>query len=260
MVRVPTEKKNKGYADVVAEIERRIDTGALGVGALLPGEVALVEEFGVARNTIRRALDELRLRGRIHTVKGRGTVVRPPVAIRLVSNQRYRDDLATAAATTYPPQPLGDDPALEPHRPVVAFSEVPAGPELAGLFRVPEGTMLSRRHIVHRVDGHPIQIVTSYYLLDMVKGTWVVGPESEPSPGGAIGHLWSLGARVADVVDHIEHRHPTADEARTLRINATDSVVATTQQMLTADGQVVAVAREIVAPSNGHRMEYVTKL
>lgn len=260
MVRVAAEKKHKGYADVVAELERRIDSGALGVGALLPSEPDLVTEFGVARNTVRRALEQLRQRGRIHTVKGRGTVVRPPSPVRLISNQRYRDDLETAASSTYPPVPLGNDPALEPHRPVVDLTEVPAGPELAALFGVPEGTMLSRRHIVHRVGGHPIQIVTSYYLLDMVAGTWVVTPESEPSPGGTIGHLWSVDARVAEVRDEIEARLPTTDEARTLRINATDSVVATTQQMLTADGRVVAVAREIVAPSNGYRMEYVTKL
>src|ERR1700748_716086 len=64
------------YAQVVAEIQRRISEGEYAPGTLLPSEHQLVEAFGVSRPTIVRALSSLRQDGWIETRRGRGSWLR----------------------------------------------------------------------------------------------------------------------------------------------------------------------------------------
>jgi DNA-binding GntR family transcriptional regulator len=65
------------YAQVAVQIEADIDTGTLPPDTRLPSEAELSEQYGVARVTVRRALDELREHGKVITVHGKGTYVRP---------------------------------------------------------------------------------------------------------------------------------------------------------------------------------------
>jgi GntR family transcriptional regulator len=140
------------------------------------------------------------------------------------------------------------------HHPDAVITEEAATPELAALFDVADGTMLLRRDLVFRIGGYPTHMSTSYYLLDMVAGTWVAGPESEPSPGGAIGHLKSLGVTVTKVRERVVSRLPSDHEARTLRMSG-GPVLALTRQMF-AGARVVEVAREIVIPGEDVELEY----
>jgi DNA-binding GntR family transcriptional regulator len=62
-------------------IEAYIRENRLGIDDRLPRETDLAYEYEVAPGTIRRALEELRERGVVHTVHGRGTyIVRVPRA------------------------------------------------------------------------------------------------------------------------------------------------------------------------------------
>ncbi|WP_198533841.1 GntR family transcriptional regulator [Streptomyces odonnellii] len=72
--RAPEPPYRQIAADLVAEIER----GELTPGRPLPSEKALVERYGVARNTARSALAVLREQGLVYTVPGRGTYVAAP--------------------------------------------------------------------------------------------------------------------------------------------------------------------------------------
>jgi DNA-binding GntR family transcriptional regulator len=66
------------YVRVADHIAARIEAGELRPGARLEPERTLAEEYGVAYMTIRRATEELRERGLIVTVHGRGTFIRDP--------------------------------------------------------------------------------------------------------------------------------------------------------------------------------------
>lgn len=59
-------------ADIIAA---KIASGELAPDRPIPAETRLAEEYGVARLTARRAVRELRERGLVHTVTGRGTFV-----------------------------------------------------------------------------------------------------------------------------------------------------------------------------------------
>jgi GntR family transcriptional regulator len=61
-------------ADVLAA---RIEDGTYPPDGRLPAEPELVQEFGAARESVRRAIKELRERGLIETVAGKGSYVLP---------------------------------------------------------------------------------------------------------------------------------------------------------------------------------------
>lgn len=63
------------YMAVADDIARRISTGELGPGDKLPGELQMTETYGIARMTASRAVRELRERGLVQTVRGKGTFV-----------------------------------------------------------------------------------------------------------------------------------------------------------------------------------------
>jgi len=63
------------YVQVADHLDERIRAGDLAPGARLPGERELAEEYGVALGTIRRALQEMRERGRVVTTPSKGTFI-----------------------------------------------------------------------------------------------------------------------------------------------------------------------------------------
>lgn len=247
-------EKRPGHAEIADELRRRIDAGVLGPGMLFPSEPQLLKEFGVARNTVRQALEVLRAEGRIHTVHRRGSVVRPQIPVRRLAAGRYRADVESTPERPQSSVTHDNGVGWEKHQVDAELSEETASPDVAGLFDVPVGTPLVRRDLVFRRGGWPTHMATSFYLADMVAGTPVAGPGSEPSPGGAIGHMASLGVRVTRVLEEVVSRMPSARESEVLRMSA-GPVLAITRRML-AGGRVVEVAREIVYPGDGVRLEY----
>lgn len=63
------------YHQVYLVLREQLDEGRFVAG--VPGEVHLMKEFGVARVTMRRALEQLVADGRIERAPGRGTVALP---------------------------------------------------------------------------------------------------------------------------------------------------------------------------------------
>jgi DNA-binding GntR family transcriptional regulator len=68
------------YVRVADQVEAEIRSGRLPVGARLPNERAMGEQYGVAPGTIRRVVRELRERGLVATLPNKGTfALAPPV-------------------------------------------------------------------------------------------------------------------------------------------------------------------------------------
>lgn len=77
------------HEQISEELRARIRSGTLPVGSRLPPESTLMEEFSVARGTVRRALRTLNEQGIVQTLQGKGTYVRsgrpePSIAQALV--------------------------------------------------------------------------------------------------------------------------------------------------------------------------------
>ncbi|MFC8370406.1 GntR family transcriptional regulator [Streptomyces sp. NPDC057239] len=70
------------YVQLADVITKKIKSGELAPDRPIPSENHLADEYGVARLTARRAAQELRERGLIVTVRGKGSFVvdQPPTA------------------------------------------------------------------------------------------------------------------------------------------------------------------------------------
>jgi GntR family transcriptional repressor for pyruvate dehydrogenase complex len=65
-------------SEVVAELEQEILQGSLSPGERLPSEEKLCERFQVSRTVIREAIQQLRGRGLLRTLKGSGSYIANP--------------------------------------------------------------------------------------------------------------------------------------------------------------------------------------
>jgi DNA-binding GntR family transcriptional regulator len=64
------------YRQVAAILAGRIERGELAPGRPLPSESTLMGEYGISRDTVRKAMDVLRSDGLIVTVQGKGSFVK----------------------------------------------------------------------------------------------------------------------------------------------------------------------------------------
>jgi len=63
------------YQQIAAILRARIESGELAPRRPIPSESTLMQEFGVARETARKAVRLLADEGLVFTVQGRGTYV-----------------------------------------------------------------------------------------------------------------------------------------------------------------------------------------
>ncbi|HSV65742.1 MAG TPA: GntR family transcriptional regulator [Mycobacteriales bacterium] len=70
-----------------------LDTiGALEPGSPVPPERSLASELGTSRTTVRQALQELEIEGRLHRVQGRGTFVAEPKMLQALALTSYTEE------------------------------------------------------------------------------------------------------------------------------------------------------------------------
>ncbi|MEY9968353.1 GntR family transcriptional regulator [Streptacidiphilus sp. MAP12-16] len=68
------------YVQIADALRGRIASGEIAPGKAIPSLVDMEQEFGVARDTLRKAVKVLKDAGLVHTVSGLGTFVvdKPP--------------------------------------------------------------------------------------------------------------------------------------------------------------------------------------
>lgn len=72
------ESPTPPYRQIAGEVAADIRAGRLQPGRPIPSEATLVQRYGVARDTARRAVRWLRDQGWVYTVPHRGTYVNEP--------------------------------------------------------------------------------------------------------------------------------------------------------------------------------------
>lgn len=160
VVRVNLQSRRSPTYLVIADgIRGQIDSRGLAPGDRLPTERELVEEFGVARMTVRHALDVLQMEGLIERRRGRtgGTFVRsaPPV-VELTRMEGVLPQL----------RQLGMTVGCEVHRAMT----VPAENSVAEALRIDPGAPVFRIVRVHSVEGTPMVIEKTHFPEERVPG------------------------------------------------------------------------------------------
>ncbi len=87
-----TSPRRSALADqVIAQLRAQITTGEWPVGSRIPTEPELVEQLGVARNTVREAVRALAYNGLLDIRQGSGTYVVATSELAGVMNRRFAE-------------------------------------------------------------------------------------------------------------------------------------------------------------------------
>ncbi|MCW3476060.1 GntR family transcriptional regulator [Limobrevibacterium gyesilva] len=133
------------YEHVKRRIAEAILAGTLPPGTVMPGEVALAAEYGVAVGTIRRALADLTADGMLMRRRKTGTIVTgrtPQHSLRFFFHY-FRLHGADGSRLRSEPE-------------VLSLSRSPATPQEAAPFGIDAGEDLIHLHRLRRVGGRPV--------------------------------------------------------------------------------------------------------
>jgi GntR family transcriptional regulator len=129
---------------------------AMAPGEPLPAERDLARDLGVARMTLRRAVDALVADALLVRRQGAGTFVAPTkVAHRLAANSFSADMRARG---------------LRPGSRTLSASHSPAGVMLAALLEVPPGSPVLHVRRLRLADGEPMAVEDLHVPADLVPG------------------------------------------------------------------------------------------
>src|SRR6266567_774772 len=81
-----TGRMKPKYLEIADDLRGKIETGSLPVTAQVPTKAALMHEYGVALNTVDRAIEALRALGLVETFQGVGTFVRAQAPIAPIND------------------------------------------------------------------------------------------------------------------------------------------------------------------------------
>lgn len=136
------------YARLAELLQGEIRAGRLRVGARVPGELELVERYGVSRHTVREALRRLSDQGLIERRRGAGTVV------------TARSPRAPVVQVVHSPSELMSYPASSRLFPL-SSQAIQLDPELAQLLGCPVGESWFRVQALRRLRPRAVAIAWS---------------------------------------------------------------------------------------------------
>lgn len=200
------------YQRLAADLRRRIEAGEWETGAQLPVEGELEQYYGVARNTVRLAVDVLVNEGRLVRQQGRGTYLKHQP---LLDHRAYAPALAPGRRDTLaaPTEIYTKEARVAGRRLTVEFEMlvVHARSDVAVMLGLASGEAVVVRRQLRLVDRQPYSIEESHYRAGLAAGTALMEPE--PVPGGDETVLAAIGRREAGATDHLVSRMPGPEEA-----------------------------------------------
>jgi GntR family transcriptional regulator len=123
-------------------------TRALAPGTALAPERELARRYGTSRTTVRQALTELAVEGRLVRMQGRGTFVAKPKVAQVLELTSYTEDMRSHG--------------LQPQSAILDTAYIPAPAELAGYLGIPAGGRALRIYRLRLADGEPMSIESTH--------------------------------------------------------------------------------------------------
>ena len=117
-------------------------------GSPIPTERSLAADFDVSRTTVRQALAELTVEGRLLRVQGKGTFAAEPKVAQRLQLSSYTEDMRAQGR--------------QPSSKLLEISEEPADLELSRLLGVRAGGKVLRLHRLRLADGEPMALETTH--------------------------------------------------------------------------------------------------
>lgn len=213
------------YQQVADRLRRKIAAGDYAVGAQLPSEEDLCQEFGVSRITVRAALAQLVDAHLLRRQRGKGTFVAPPpVEHQLIRLTDFVEDMAAAG--------------MQAASRVLLLREEPASDDVAAQLGVPAGTSVVQLDRLRLADGSPIAVDSSFLPL-------------------RFGHLLD-DSRLAEetIYQQLEHRYGIVIHAGTFIVEATDAPEPVAQELGIRRGASVLLVHRTARTETGEAVFY----
>lgn len=202
------------HKQIAAVLRGKIRRGEWAAGEQLPSIPAMASMFGVAKQTIQRTVDQLRIEGLLITKPGSGTYVRGSRRrLNRLSRGRYGAHRGYHA-----------DLAARYRQHLTEAGRAASPAEVSDAFGVPDGTELVVRRYLVRTQDAPVEMGASWLLPKDSAGTPLERFESFGRP------LYQeveevTGRRYVTATDTLSARLPTREEAELLQIRADTPVL-----------------------------------
>lgn len=229
------------FRQIADHLREAIEKGRLAENEQIPSETTLIDHYGVARMTVRNAIQVLQAEGLVLAEHGRGVFVRPRPPVRRLASDRFarRNRELGKAAFIAEAEQAGSKPEVDS----IIIREERASRDIAA--RLGTTRKVLARHRRYLLDGRPVETAVSYIPLDIARGTPITEPNS--GPGGIYARLEEAGHTLDHFDEEVRSRMPTPGEARALLLSPGVPVFHLVRTAYDTEGRAVEVCDTIMA-------------
>ncbi|GAA1111759.1 GntR family transcriptional regulator [Nocardiopsis composta] len=233
---VPEHGRVPKYYTVKAAVEELVE--GMAEGSVLPTERELAERFGVARETVRQALRDLLLQGRLRR-SGRGTAVAGPKLAQPLSLRSYTEGVRRRGQV--------------PSRTLIGLERRPAGEALGARLEIGAGEAVWHMERVLLADEERVGLESTY-----VPAARFPGLDTGFDPDSSFyAYLRRQGVRLAEGEERIETLLATPREALLIGTPPALPMLLLNRLSRDADGTPVEHVRSLY---RGDRFSFTTAL
>jgi GntR family transcriptional regulator len=215
-------------------------TRAMAPGTPVPPERELALRYGTSRTTVRQALAELVVEGRLLRIQGKGTFVAMPKVAQVLELASYTEGMRAQG--------------LHPQTVLLDTGYIPADDELARLLGIRAGSRVLRIHRLRLADGEPMSVDASHLSAQRFPGLQR-NLERHPSLYEAL--ATDYGIEIAEAQETIETALADPRDAPLLRVDVGMPLLLLSRHAFGADGSPVEWAQ---SRYRGDRYKLVTRL
>jgi GntR family transcriptional regulator len=228
------------FRQIADHLRDAIEKGRLAENEQVPSETMMVEHYGVARMTVRHAIQVLQSEGLVLAEHGRGVFVRPRPPVRRLASDRFarRNRELGKAAFIAEAEQAGSRPEVDS---IIIREERPTRDISA---RLGTTRKVLARHRRYLLDGQPVETAVSYIPLDIATGAIT---EANTGPGGIYARLEETGHTLDHFDEDVRARMPLPDETRALRLAQGVPVFHLVRTAYDTEGRAVEVCDTIMA-------------
>jgi GntR family transcriptional regulator len=215
-------------------------TSVMDPGSLLPPERELARQYGTSRTTIRQALSELVIEGRLVRIQGRGTFVAKPKVAQVLELASYTEGMRAHG--------------LQPKTTILDIGYVTADEQMAARLGIRSGGRALRIHRLRQADGEPMSIDTSHLPARRFPG---LRRQLDRHPSLYETLTAFYGVRLAEAEEIIETVLAGPEDARLLGVDVGLPLLLLSRHAFDTDGSPVEFAQSWY---RGDRYKFVTRL
>ena len=239
------------FRQIADQLRAAIERGELRAGDRLPSEAVLIRHYGVARMTVRQAIQELRTEGRVVAEHGRGVFVRQPAPVRRLASDRFLRRHREAGQAAFLAE--ADKSGVRPRVDQIEVTKAPPPDDVRERLRLSDDEQVVVRSRRYLADDRPVETAVSYVPVSVAEGTAIT--EVNTGPGGIYARLEEAGHELGHFTEEVTARMPTADERRRLELAGGVPVLVVVRTAYDTAGQPLEVC-DTVKAAPAYVLEY----